>query len=311
MHTEMWEHPAVVDNVATLRRRGVTVVGPDPGRLAGGDVGAGRLAEPAAIVAAVATAVGGRRGGDARGQDGPGAGGRDLEGVRVLVTAGGTREPIDAVRVIANRSSGRQGHAVAAVAAARGADVVLVTASELEPPGGVEVIRVETAAQLAAAVLERSKEADVVVMAAAVADFRPAHPFPGKLSKRVGTPEVVLEPTEDVLAALGRRRRTGQILVGFAAESGPGARERARAKLEEKGADLFVVNDVSQHGVGFGHETNAVTILDRRGNSTDVPLAPKPTIAAVVLDAVASWRRRQGQAGSTEPSGTPRRGAVQ
>jgi phosphopantothenoylcysteine decarboxylase/phosphopantothenate--cysteine ligase len=309
MHTEMWDHPAVVENVAILRRRGVHIVGPTSGRLAGGDLGEGRLAEPAAILAAIegvlapqALSQGARRASS--------SGQGDLAGLAVLVSAGGTKEPIDAVRVIANRSSGRQGHALAEIAASRGATVCLVTASELEPPSGVEVVRVETAAQLAAAVLERAEHADVVVMAAAVADFRPVHPFPGKLSKRDGTPEIVLEPTEDVLALLGRRRRPGQVLVGFAAESGPSAIERAQAKLEEKGADLFVVNDVSSPGVGFGHETNAVTILDRDGGRTDVALAPKPTIAAAVLDAVVAWRLRRGMAHSAEPSGAFGRGAV-
>lgn len=296
MHTEMWQQPAVVDNLALLRRRGVAVVGPERGRLAGGDLGEGRLAEPAAILAAAADVLVGRGGRGGEGQRAAGGSG-PLAGLRVLVSAGGTREPIDAVRVIANRSSGRQGHALAEVAAARGAAVSLVTAAELEAPAGLaEVVRVETAAELADAVLSRAPGMDVVVMAAAVADFRPAHPFPGKLSKRVGTPEVVLEPTVDVLAALGRRRPEGQVLVGFAAESGPGAVARGRAKLEEKGADLFVVNDVSRAGVGFGHETNAVTILDRSGNVIEVPLAPKAAVAAAVLDAAAALHAGKGEA---------------
>ncbi len=296
MHTEMWQHPAVADNMTLLRRRGVVVVGPEAGRLAGGDLGEGRLSDPAVIAAAAAAVLARRQ------LDGGPPG--DLSGTRVLVTAGGTREPIDAVRVVANRSSGRQGHALAAVAAARGASVCLVTAAELDPPDGLdEVVRVETAAELAAAVLARAAEADVVVMAAAVADFRPAHPFPGKLSKRVGTPEVVLEPTEDVLAALGRRRRPGQLLVGFAAEAGPSAVDRGRAKLEEKGADLFVVNDVSRPGVGFVHETNAVTILDRSGGAVEVPLAPKAVVAGAVLDAVVALRSELAAVAGERPSG--------
>ena len=191
MHTEMWEHPAVVDNLATLRRRGVHVVEPATGRLAGGDVGAGRLADPAEIVAAAERILD------------PGTG--DLAGVRVVVTAGGTREPIDAVRVIANRSSGKQGYAIAAEAAARGADVTLVSTVELPAPAGVRVLTVETAAQLQAAV-EAHADADVVVMAAAVADFRPKLAAAGKIKKHEGVPEIVLEPTPDILAGARRRQ---------------------------------------------------------------------------------------------------------
>ncbi len=282
MHTEMWEHPAVQDNVARLVARGVAVVEPAAGRLAGGDTGTGRLADPADIVAAAAALL--RR---------PRERARDLEGVRVLVTAGGTREPLDAVRVIANRSSGRQGHALAEEAAARGARVRLVTAAELDAPAGVEVVRVETAAQLASAVHAAAPESDVIVMAAAVADFRPAAPIPGKWKKRDGPPPLLLEPTEDVLAALGARRRPGQVLVGFAAEAaaGPAALvAAARAKLEEKGADLVVANDVREPGAGFGGETNAVTIVGRTGEPTRVPLGSKRTIAAAVLDAVVRLR---------------------
>ncbi len=283
MHTEMWEHPAVRDNVAILRSRGVHVVEPDSGRLAGGDVGEGRLADPARIVAAVAGVLAAR--------------GRairepllDLAGLVVLVTAGGTREPIDPVRYIANRSSGRQGHAVAEVAAQRGATVVLVSASELPPPPGVTTVHVETAAELAEAVLERSGSADVVVMAAAVADFRPVAVSATKIHKRDGVPEIRLEPTLDVLAELGRRRQPGQVVVGFAAETGE-ALERGRAKLVAKGADLVVVNDVTMPGAGLGHETNAVTLLYASGATLEVPCAPKRTIAAAVLDAVTAIRR--------------------
>jgi len=280
MHTEMWQHPAVRENLATLVRRGVVVVPPEAGRLAGGDVGEGRLAEPATVVAAAAgvlAAARARRG--------------DLAGVRVLVTAGGTREPLDPVRYLANRSTGTQGHALAAAAAGRGAEVDLVTASELAPPPGVEAVAVETAAEMAAAVLRRAAAADVVVMAAAVADFRPRSPAAGKLKKRDGVPEIVLEPTEDVLAELGRRRRPGQVLVGFAAETGE-ALERGREKLSAKGLDLVVVNDVSQPGAGFGRDTNAVTVLDRSGGRTDVPLGPKPAVAEAILDIVVRWRAR-------------------
>jgi len=195
MHTEMWEHPSVQDNLARLRTRGVTVVPPEEGRLAGGDVGSGRMAEPATIVEAVLTRL--RSGGS-------GGTGDDLVGRRVLVTAGGTREAIDPVRFITNRSSGKQGHAVAAAALRRGADVVLVTTSSQPRPAGAEVVDVETAAQMQEAVLARAAGADVVVMAAAVADFRPKVVVDTKLHKSDGVPELILEPTGDILAELGR-----------------------------------------------------------------------------------------------------------
>ncbi len=203
MHSEMWEHPAVVDNIEILRRRGVHIVEPETGRLAGGDVGTGRLASPADIVAAAERVLGPN----------------DLAGARVVVSAGGTREPIDAVRVIANRSSGKQGYAIAAEAAARGASVTLVSTVDLPRPAGVVVEHVETAAEMQVAVERLAETADVVVMAAAVADFRPKAPADGKLSKRDGVPEIILEPTPDILAGLGARKRPGQVLVGFAAET--------------------------------------------------------------------------------------------
>jgi len=274
MHAEMWRHASVQENLATLVRRGVTVVPPESGRLAGGDEGPGRLADPAAVVAAAAEVLARRA---------------ELAGVQVLVTAGGTREPIDPVRYLGNRSSGRQGYALAEEARRRGATVTLVSASHLPAPRDVEFVPVETADELARAVFARAAAADVVVMAAAVADFRPKAASPTKLRKGDGPPEIVLEPTEDVLAELGRRRRPGQVLVGFAAETGD-AIGRGTAKLAGKGVDLLVVNDVSAPGVGFGYETNAVTILDAAGGRVDVPLGPKPTIAAAVLDAVV--RRR-------------------
>ncbi|HLT16905.1 MAG TPA: bifunctional phosphopantothenoylcysteine decarboxylase/phosphopantothenate--cysteine ligase CoaBC [Acidimicrobiales bacterium] len=278
MHTEMWEHPAVQENLAVLRERGVHVVEPGVGRLAGGDVGAGRLAEPADIVAAAeavlarATAV------------------QDLAGLRVLVTAGGTREPIDPVRFIGNRSSGKQGHAVAAEAASRGADVTLVTTTAPQGlPSGVEVVRVDTAAEMEAAVLARADGADVVVMAAAVADFRPVAVADRKLKKADGAPEIVLEPTTDILAALGKRRRAGQTIVGFAAETDD-LRANAADKLARKGIDLIVANDVSAPGVGFEHDTNAVVILDAAGGATEIPLSDKRAIARSILDAVIQTR---------------------
>ena len=278
MHTEMWEHPAVVENIATLRRRGVHVVEPASGRLAGGDVGSGRLADPADIVAAVAEVL---------------AGGR-LEGVTAVVTAGGTREPIDPVRYISNRSSGKQGYAVAAELAALGAQVTLVSAaSGLPVPQRVQLVAVNTAAEMEEAVMAR-RDADVVVMAAAVADFRPKAPADAKIKKAEGPPEVILEPTTDILAALGASRRPGQILVGFAAET-PGAESAredligyARAKLASKGADLIVANNVSAPGVGFAHDTNEVIIVGCDGTQIDVPLSGKAEVAKAIVAAVAS-----------------------
>jgi phosphopantothenoylcysteine decarboxylase/phosphopantothenate--cysteine ligase len=281
MHTEMWEHPAVQDNVATLVRRGVHVIEPEAGRLAGGDVGAGRLADPAAIAARVLALLGVRTGGD-------------LEGRRVLVTAGGTREAIDPVRFITNRSSGKQGHALAEAAAARGATVVLVTTTARPGPPGATVVRVDSAAQMEQAVAAHAPEADAVIMAAAVADFRPKAAADLKLSKADGVPEIVLEPTPDILAALGRSRRPGQVLVGFAAETHDVV-ERAGAKLLAKGIDVIVANDVSAPGVGFDHDTNAVTILEAGGGNQIVALTTKESVAGAVLDTVA--RRLGGHHG--------------
>jgi phosphopantothenoylcysteine decarboxylase/phosphopantothenate--cysteine ligase len=274
MHTEMWEHASVRDNLATLERRGVEVVPPESGRLAGGDSGEGRLADPAVIVARVLE----RLGRDAR---------RDLSGAHVVVSAGGTREPLDPVRFITNRSSGKQGHAIAVAAARRGAAVTLVTSSPLALPPDVRITRVdvETAADMEEAVGAAAEGADVVVMAAAVADFRPKATAGTKLSKEDGIPEVVLEPTPDILAGLARRNVPGQVIVGFAAETHD-AIERGRRKLERKGVDLLVVNDVSAPGVGFDHDTNAVAILGADGNATEIPLTSKDAVANAVLDMV-------------------------
>ena len=279
MHTEMWEHPAVQDNLRVLRARGVHVVEPESGRLAGGDVGAGRLADADSMLAAATDLLAG-----------PGA--HDLTGLRVLVTAGGTREPIDPVRFIGNRSSGKQGHAVAEEAASRGAKVTLVTTVDRPAPSGVDVVRVDTAAEMAHAVLSRSDEADLVVMAAAVADFRPVEAAPAKLKKAGGPPELVLEPTEDILAALGARRRAGQTIVGFAAETDD-LRTNAADKLARKGLDLIVANDVSAPGVGFEHDTNAVMILGADGAAHDVPLTDKRAIARAILDIATTTRSTQ------------------
>ena len=274
MHTEMWEHPAVQDNLATLSRRGVHVVPPEEGRLAGGDVGKGRLASPETIVAAVEVAL---------------FEGHDLAGLHVLITAGGTREPIDPVRYVGNRSSGKQGHALAAEAAQRGAKVTLVTTVGLSTPPAADVVRVETAGEMEQAVQAAETSADVVVMAAAVADFRPAHVAERKLKKQAGVPEIVLEPTPDILAGLGARKRPGQTIVGFAAETDE-VRENAAAKLAAKGADLIVANDVTAPGAGFEHDTNHVVILNADGTEHEVPLADKRAIARAVFDAVIQRR---------------------
>lgn len=275
MHTEMWEHPAVVDNVALLRRRGVHVVDPEQGRLAGGDVGTGRLASPERIVDMVQRVLGPR----------------DMTGLRVVVSAGGTREPIDAVRVIANRSSGKQGHALAAAALGRGAEVILVTTSELPVPSGAQVERVETAAQMQQAMDHHAPSCDVVVMAAAVADFRPVSPAAGKIKKAGGMPTVVLEPTPDILAGLGSRRRPGQTLVGFAAET-EDLLAHATAKLAAKNIDLIVANDVSAPQVGFSHDTNAVTVISVDAAPRQVALQTKSEIAHAILDEVLAYRAR-------------------
>ncbi len=276
MHTEMWEHPAVQQNLETLRGRGVTVVPPGEGRLAGGDVGAGRMAEPVDIVAAVEERLAG----------GP------LAGVHVVVTAGGTREPIDPVRFVGNRSSGKQGYALAAEAAALGATVTLISTVERPVGFAAEVVRVETAAEMREAVMARA-DADVVVMAAAVADFRPAEPAPSKLKKRDGVPSIELTPTDDILAELGAAKRPGQVLVGFAAETGE-VEANAVAKLASKGVDLLVANDVSQPGVGFEHDTNEVVIYGADGAVAKVALATKSEIARAVLGAVREARQAIG-----------------
>ncbi len=273
MHTEMWEHPAVQENLATLRRRGVHIVDPEPGRLAGGDIGHGRLAEPASIVAAAAAAL-----------TTP-----DLAGLRVLVTAGGTREPIDPVRFIGNRSSGKQGTAIAVAALRRGAAVTLITTAGAPTLPGLAVVAVATAAELRAAVHDRAPECDVIVMAAAVADFRPASVAVDKIKKAGGIPEIRLEPTEDILAELGAAKLSGQTLVGFAAETTDVA-ANARDKLTRKGADLLVANDVGAPATGFEHDTNAVTILSTAGVVDTVELASKDAVADRVLDSVVSHR---------------------
>jgi len=279
MHTEMWEHPAVQDNLATLRRRGVHVVDPESGRLAGGDSGEGRLAAPETIVAAAAAVLAG-----------PAT--QDLAGMSVLVTAGGTREPIDAVRVITNRSSGKQGYAIAEVAARRGAAVTLVTTIGRPAPDNVEIVAVQTAAEMQDAVLARAPEQDVIVMAAAVADFRPKAPPKRKIKKHEGIPEIVLEPTHDFLVDLGRDKQPGQVLVGFAAETDD-LLANATDKLVTKRLDLIVGNDISQPDAGFEVDTNRAVIVDAEGGTQQVPLQSKSELAGVILDRVAALLRQK------------------
>ena len=280
MHTEMWEQPAVQANLATLRGRGVTVVEPGVGYLAGGDQGPGRLAEPAAIVEACAAALALH------------APAQDLAGLAVLVTAGGTREPVDPVRVLTNRSSGKQGHAIAQAARARGAAVTLVTTVDRPVAAGIDVVRVSTAAEMEEAVMPRCESADVIVMAAAVADFRPKVVAQHKIKKDEALSEIVLEPTHDFLVDLGRAKRPGQTLVGFAAET-TNVLTNARSKLEAKRLDLIVANDVSAPATGSEHETNQVAILTASGLRQDVPLSPKLAVADAVLDAILDHRRNQ------------------
>jgi phosphopantothenoylcysteine decarboxylase/phosphopantothenate--cysteine ligase len=281
MHTEMWEHPSVRENLATLERRGVGIVPPAVGRLAGGDSGEGRLADPG-VIAARALAMVGLGGADL-----------DLSGLHVVVSAGGTREALDPVRYLTNRSSGKQGHALAEAAARRGATVTLVTASGLalspDVQAAVTRIDVESAADMEAALAQACPGADVVIMAAAVADFRPKVTADHKLSKEDGLPELVLEPTPDILTGLVSRRTRGQVLVGFAAETDDVA-ERGRRKLHRKGVDLLVVNDVRAPGTGFDHDTNAVSILKADGSSTEIPLTSKYAVANAVLDSVIAHR---------------------
>jgi phosphopantothenoylcysteine decarboxylase/phosphopantothenate--cysteine ligase len=271
MNPRMWAHPATRANAETLRERGVVLVGPDEGETAEGELGVGRMAEPEEIFRAAQDILLGT---------GP------LRGKRVLVSAGGTREPLDAVRFVGNRSSGRMGVALAAEARRRGAEVTLLAANLAVPaPPGVELVETSTAADLEREALERAAEADVIVMAAAVADYRPAEALPAKRPKDTATWTLELEPTADVLAALGEHRREDQLLVGFAAETGANGLERAREKLSRKGADLFVLNDVARADIGFDTHENEVTLLTAKGERT-VPKAPKDEIAAAILDEV-------------------------
>ena len=285
MHTEMWEHAAVQDNLALLRRRGVHVLEPADGRLAGGDYGKGRLREPEEVVAALEAVFSRRAVGGA--DHHPVIPGASLRGVKAVVSAGGTREPLDPVRYIGNRSSGKQGYAVAAELQGRGAQVVLVTSSPLSPPAGVEVIEVETAAEMAESVLGQAAGADVVVMAAAVADYRPSDAASAKIKKSNMPMAVQLVPTMDILAALGARKPEGQVVVGFAAETAQGDAlvELGRGKLVSKRADLIVANDVSAEGAGFGSE-RSVAVIVSDGSLTDLGVSDKRAVASKLVDAI-------------------------
>ncbi len=286
MNNHMYEHPATQANLETLRRRGALVVAPESGRLASkGEWGVGRLADPADILAAIEGAL----------ADAPGEGyaPRSLDGLRVLVTAGGTREAIDSVRYVGNRSSGRMGLALAEEAARRGAEVTLVAANvSLEKPAGVRVVEVESAAQLHDAALEAFPGSDLLLMAAGVADFRPREAEGSKISKsgRDGL-GLELELTADVLSELSLARGPDQTVVGFAAEHGEGAVERGRAKLERKQLDAVVVNDISRSDIGFDSDHNEVTILTAAGERA-VERGPKSAVAAAILDEVEALRAR-------------------
>jgi phosphopantothenoylcysteine decarboxylase/phosphopantothenate--cysteine ligase len=275
MHTEMWEHPATRANVATLRERGIVVLDPAVGRLTGTDSGIGRLPEPSEIFAAASTVL-------ARGVGAP-----DLAGKHVVVSAGGTREPLDPVRFLGNRSSGRQGYALARAAVARGAEVTLIAANVALPdPAGVKVVRVGTAEDMRQAVLESAPSADAIVMAAAVADFRPAARSGSKLKKGDTDPEpVTLVRNPDILAEISAdRRRVGQVVVGFAAET-DNVLENGRTKLAAKGCDLIVVNEVGEQRT-FDSEDNSATILGADGSSTVVPHGSKEALGHAIWDLV-------------------------
>jgi phosphopantothenoylcysteine decarboxylase/phosphopantothenate--cysteine ligase len=274
MNVNMWQHPAVRANVDVLRERGVRVIDPGTGDLACGMIGAGRMAEPEAIADIVFQSMGRRN---------------DLAGETVLVTAGGTREALDPVRYIGNRSSGKMGYALADAAQSRGARVILISGpSALHPPARCEVVRVTTAEEMRKAVLGRMVEATMVIKSAAVADYRPVEVSDQKL-KRTGPMTLELAPTEDILAEVTKQRRPGQLIVGFAAET-QNSMENGRAKLLRKGADAMVVNDVSREGVGIDADRNAATFLTA-STSIEMPEMAKRKLADRILDEIAALRR--------------------
>jgi phosphopantothenoylcysteine decarboxylase / phosphopantothenate---cysteine ligase len=293
MHTEMWEHPATAGNVATLRHRGAIVLEPATGRLTGADTGKGRLPEPEEIFATARRLL-------ARGADRP-----DLTGRHVVVTAGGTREPLDPVRFLGNRSSGRQGYAFARTAAARGARVTLVAANvSLPDPAGADLVRVGTTEEMRKAVLEAAAGADAVVMAAAPADFRPASYQPNKIKKSDESTGIHLHlvATPDIARELGERKAPGQVLVAFAAETHD-AVTFGRAKLARKRADLIVVNEVGA-GKAFGTEVNAATVLGADGSVTEIGEVPKDDLADRVWDLVHALLSARLSGGSGDAGGT-------
>ena len=272
MHTEMWEHPAIERNLETLRGFGYHIVGPDVGSLAGGDTGMGRVTEPDEIVAAAGDILGG-----------------EGKGQKVLITAGGTREPVDPVRFLGNRSSGKMGHAIADAAIRRGYDVTLITTAELSTHPAVKLIRVETAEEMLTAV--SGVEPDVAIMAAAVADFRPTSASESKIPRTDGLPSIELTNTPDILASVVQRDPR-PFTIGFAAETG--GLERAKEKARKKDVDLLVYNDVTEPGSGFGTDTNRVVLIDRSGGTEELPLLAKTEVAERLLDRVAAALGEQG-----------------
>ena len=269
MHTEMWNNPGVQHNIKVLADRGVTIVPPEVGPLAGGDSGVGRLASLDTVLHAVASALGAAK---------------PLSGKSVLVTAGGTREPIDPVRFIGNRSSGKQGHAFAEQARVLGADVTLVTTSSIESSPTINRIDVTTSDEMHQAVT-KNRDADLVIMTAAVADFKPSTVLGHKLKKSAGVPTLELEPTVDILATLTSEKKAGQIVVGFAAETDD-FKANASKKLAEKSLDYIVLNNVLAPQTGFGYDTNEVSVISADGSLTEIQLTTKRRVARAVLDIV-------------------------
>jgi len=286
MNNRMYLNPATRANLELLQARGVSVIPPGEGPLAShGEHGIGRLAEPAELLDACEALLIGAGGSSSS----------SLLGLRVLVTAGGTREPIDSVRFVGNRSSGRMGYALAREAARRGAEVTVIAANvALDPPPGARIVSVQTAAELADACRTELPACNVLLMSAAVADFRPVGPVDGKIKKDAGVPRLELEPTEDVLSSLAALRGQDQVLVGFAAEHGERAVELGRGKLERKRLDALVVNDISNAGIGFEAPDNEVTILTADGHERHVPRSRKENVARAVLDEVQRLRAARG-----------------